>query len=49
MFVGIGNAAVVFFLVFILRRVRSGIAAQPELLDKLESCLKADNSSSVMM
>src|ERR1017187_9024096 len=33
MFVGIGNAAVVFFLVFILRGVRSGIAAQPELLD----------------
>src|ERR1017187_7997577 len=39
MFVGIGNAAVVFFLVFILRRVRSGIAAQPELLDKLVTLL----------
>ena len=34
-FVGVGNAAVVLFLEFILRRVRSWIAAQPELLDKL--------------
>src|SRR5664280_410525 len=39
MFVGIGNAAVVFFLVFVLRRVGSGIAAQPELLDKLVALL----------
>ena len=35
MLVGVGDAAVVFFLVFVLRRVGRGIAAQPELLDEL--------------
>src|ERR1035437_8078870 len=35
MFVGIGNAAVVFFLVLVFLGVGSGVAAQPELLDKL--------------
>src|SRR5271165_6636718 len=32
--VGVSDAAVVFFLVLILRRVRSGITAQPELFDE---------------
>src|ERR1039458_7106871 len=39
MFVGIGNAAVVLFLEFVLRRVRSRVAAQPELFDKLVTLL----------
>src|SRR5664279_5926658 len=55
MFVGVGDAAVVLFLEFVLRRVRSRIAAQPELFDKLvtllvvRKLLKADISSGVMM
>src|ERR1035437_1874267 len=39
MFVGVGNAAVVLFLEFVLRRVRSRIPAQPELFDKLVTLL----------
>ena len=35
MLVGIGNTPVMFFLVFVLFRVRSGIAALPESFDKV--------------
>jgi len=33
--VGVSHAAVIFFFVFVLRRVRSGITAHPELLNKI--------------
>src|ERR1700733_4104357 len=35
MLVGVGDAPVVFFFVFVLFGVRSGVAAQPELLNKV--------------
>ena len=35
MLVGIGDAAVMFFLVLVLFGVGSGVATQPELLDEL--------------
>ena len=37
--VGVGDAAVVLFLVLVFLRVRRGIAAQPELLDELLALL----------
>ena len=37
--VGIGDAAVVLFLVFVLRSVGRRVAAQPELLDELVALL----------
>ena len=53
--VGISNAAVMLFLIFVLFGVGSRIAAQPELFDELlalvvrASRLNAFRSSSVMM
>ena len=35
MIVGVSDAAVMLFLVFVLFGIRSGIAPQPELLDEL--------------
>ena len=54
--VGVGDAAVVLFLVLVLGGVGRRVAAQPELLDELLASrrrsarrLKAVRSSSVMM
>jgi len=54
-FVGVGNAAIMLFAEFVVRRVRIGVAPQPELLDKgvalfiVRQVLDALPSSSVMM
>ena len=53
--VGVGDAAVVLFAEFVVRRVGIGVAAQPELLDEgvalfvVAEDLKALVSSSEMM